>query len=115
MQYMQKICCFFIFARVFLHMCPSEKYEKYINALTGWVALCVFLSPFLSTDMLSQSYEAFEKEWKTYFSDSFQDKRDELEDESLQVAEELARRQCENFEKQKNENLPEKMTEEAKQ
>lgn len=64
MQYLEKICCFLIFARIFLHMCPSEKYEKYLSALTGWIALCIFLSPFLSGDMFRESYETWEKKWE---------------------------------------------------
>lgn len=65
MQYLEKVCCFFIFARVFLHMCPNEKYEKYLSALTSWIAFCIFLSPFLSGDMFRQSYELWEENWKT--------------------------------------------------
>lgn len=64
MQYLEKMCCFFIFARVFLHMCPNEKYEKYLSALTTWVAFCIFLSPFLSGDMFRQSFEMWEERWK---------------------------------------------------
>lgn len=65
MQYLEKVCCFFVFARVFLHMCPNDKYEKYLSALTSWIAFCIFLSPFLSGDMFRQSYEMWEENWKT--------------------------------------------------
>lgn len=65
MQYLEKVCCFFVFARIFLHMCPNEKYEKYVSALISWIAFCIFLSPFLSGDMFRQSYEMWEENWKT--------------------------------------------------
>lgn len=97
MEYLEKICCFFIFARVFLHMCPNETYEKYLSALTGWVAFCIFLSPFLSGAVFWESYEAWEREWNVRLESSA-GKAEEMEEISVQAAEEIVEEMGESYE-----------------
>ncbi len=86
MQYLEKICCFFVFARIFLHMCPNEKYEKYVSALTSWIAFCIFLSPLLSGDLFVQTYDDWEQNWKVQMEERIGVTEEELEEESKQAA-----------------------------
>ncbi len=86
MQYLEKICCFFVFARIFLHMSPSEKYEKYISALISWIAFCIFLSPVLSEEKFAQTYEKWEENWKVRTEEMIGFTAEELEEESEQSA-----------------------------
>lgn len=90
MEYLEKICCFFIFARVFLRMCPNETYEKYLSALTSWVAFCIFLSPFLSGDLLWENYQTWEGSWKTQLEQTVNKSAEELEERSGKAATEIA-------------------------
>lgn len=89
MQYLEKVCCFFVFARIFLHMCPNDKYEKYLSALTSGIAFCIFLSPFLSGDMFRQSYELWDENWKQQVESRIGVTADELAEQSKQVAEQM--------------------------
>lgn len=90
MPYLEKICCFFIFAKVFLHMCPNEKYEKYVSALTGWVAICLFLSPFLAGDMFEQSYELWQTQWQSRIERAWEGENEQITKESEAIAERLS-------------------------
>lgn len=90
MQYLEKLCCFFVFARVFLHMSPNEKYEKYVSALISWIAFCIFLSPFLSGDMFRQSYEMWEGNWKMQAQEKIGVTPDEIVRRSELAAEQIA-------------------------
>lgn len=93
MEYLEKICCFFILARVFLHMCPNEIYEKYLSALTSWVAFCIFLSPFLSGDLFWENYRTWEEKWETQLERTIGVSESELgrisEQAATQIAEEI--------------------------
>jgi len=86
MEYLQKICCFFVFARIFLHMCPNETYEKYIGALINWVAFCIFLSPFLSGDFFSETYQMWEENWKVQVQEHIGMTEEEMKSESERAA-----------------------------
>lgn len=86
MEYLQKICCYFVFARIFLHMCPNETYEKYISALISWIAFCIFLSPFLSGEMLAETYRMWEGNWRAAVTESIGVTAEELEEESMRAA-----------------------------
>lgn len=90
MQYLEKICCFFIFAKVILHMCPNEKYEKYMSALTGWVAICLFLSPLLSGDMWKQSYPFWQQQWQSRIEKAWDGDNAQMIRESEKIAENLS-------------------------
>lgn len=89
MQYLEKLCCFFVFARIFLHMCPNEKYEKYVSALISWIAFCIFLSPFLSGDMFIQSYEIWEGNWKLQAEKQIGATMEDIKRQSEQAAEQI--------------------------
>ncbi len=90
MHYIEKICCFFIFARIFLHMCPNEKYEKYISALTGWVAFFLFLSPFLSGEWSKQNYEMWNEQWQNRLEASKEEDAAMFQKQSEEVIQNLA-------------------------
>ena len=47
MDLLQKLCCFFILAKIVLQMCPSEKYEKYLQVLVTWMLYAMILLPLL--------------------------------------------------------------------
>ena len=85
MQYLEKICCFFVFARIFLHMCPNDKYEKYVSVLTGWIAFCVFMSPILSDDIFRESYETWNRTWEIQLEERIGVTPEELQKESERV------------------------------
>ena len=95
MGYMEKICCFFVFARVFLHMCPGEKYEKYIRVLTGWVALGIFLSPFLTGNWTGTDYSGLLRQWQSRVESVGIEKTEDMQIQSerimYQAAEEMAK------------------------
>lgn len=96
MAYLEKICCFFVFARIFLHMCPNATYEKYLSALTSWIAFFIFLTPFLSGDLFTQTYENWEKNWKVQAQMQIGVTAEELEEESereaTRILEEMSRK-----------------------
>ncbi len=98
MQYLEKVCCFFVFARIFLHMCPNEKYEKYLGVLTSWIALCIFLSPFLTGDMFWESYDAWEKRWEAQVENNMDMSVEGLEEESRKAATQIVEEMEEDYE-----------------
>ncbi len=101
MRYLGKICCFFIFARIFLHMCPNEKYEKYLNALTSWIAFLIFLSPFLSGDFLDESCAMWEREWNVW-TQSSSELTEKFNEESGEAAAEIVKEMEGRYELEEN-------------
>ena len=66
MDLLQKLCCFFILAKIVLQMCPSEKYEKYLQVLVTWMLYAMILLPLLGrgrADSL-QNWQQFRKEYE---------------------------------------------------
>ena len=75
MDLLQKLCCFFILAKIVLQMCPSEKYEKYLQVLVTWMLYAMILLPLLGkgrTDSL-QNWKQFQKEYEKSFEDRMTD------------------------------------------
>ena len=71
MDLLQKLCCFFILAKIVLQMCPSEKYEKYLQVLVTWMLYAMILLPLLGkgrTDSL-QNWQQFRKEYEKSFTE----------------------------------------------
>ena len=72
---LQKLCCFFILAKIVLQMCPSEKYEKYLQVLVTWMLYVMILLPLLGkgrTDSL-QNWQQFRKEYEKSFTERMTD------------------------------------------
>lgn len=72
---LQKLCCFFILAKIVLQMCPSEKYEKYLQVLVTWMLYAMILLPLLGkgrTDSL-QNWQQFRKEYEKNFTERMTD------------------------------------------
>lgn len=72
---LQKLCCFFILAKIVLQMCPSEKYEKYLQVLVTWMLYAMILLPLLGkgrTDSL-QNRQQFRKEYEKSFTERMTD------------------------------------------
>ena len=72
---LQKLCCFFILAKIVLQMCPSEKYEKYLQVLVTWMLYAMILLPLLEkerTDSL-QNWQQFRKEYEKSFTERMTD------------------------------------------
>ena len=75
MDLLQKLCCYFILAKIFLQMCPSEKYEKYLQVLVTWMLYAMILLPLLGkgrTDSL-QNWQQFRKEYEKSFTERMTD------------------------------------------
>ena len=75
MDLLQKLCCFFILAKLVLQMCPSEKYEKYLQVLVTWMLYAMILLPLLGkgrTDSL-QNWQQFRKEYEKSFTERMTD------------------------------------------
>lgn len=75
MDLLQKLCCFFVLAKIVLQMCPSEKYEKYLQVLVTWMLYTMILLPLLGkgkTDSL-QNWKQFQKEYEKSFEDRMTD------------------------------------------
>ena len=75
MDLLQKLCCFFILAKIVLQMCPSEKYEKYLQVLVTWMLYAMILLPLLEkgrTDSL-QNWQQFRKEYEKSFTERMTD------------------------------------------
>ena len=71
---LQKLCCFFILAKIVLQMCPSEKYEKYLQVLVTWMLYAMILLPLLGkgrTDSL-RNWQ-FRKEYEKSFTERMTD------------------------------------------
>lgn len=72
---LQKLCCFFILAKIALQMCPSEKYEKYLQVLVTWMLYAMILLPLLGkgrADSL-QNWQQFRKEYEKSFTERMTD------------------------------------------
>lgn len=72
---LQKLCCFFILAKIVLQMCPSEKYEKYLQVLVTWMLYAMILLPLLGkgrADSL-QNWQQFRKEYEKSFTERMTD------------------------------------------
>lgn len=110
MKYLEKICCFFIFARIFLHMCPDEKYEKYLSALIEWIAFCLFLLPFISGEVFSGNWQRWENKWQEQMNSSFEETVGEFEEKGEEAARELAEEAVEEVEKERNEEAVKRMS-----
>ena len=75
MDLLQKLCCFFILAKIVLQMCPSEKYEKYLQVLVTWMLYAMILLPLLGkgrADSL-QNWQQFRKEYEKGFTERMTD------------------------------------------
>ena len=75
MDLLQKLCCFFILAKIVLQMCTSEKYEKYLQVLVTWMLYAMILLPLLGkgrTDSL-QNWQQFRKEYEKSFTERMTD------------------------------------------
>ena len=75
MDLLQKLCCFFVLAKIILQMCPSEKYEKYLQVLVTWMLYAMILLPLLGkgrTDSL-QDWKQFQKEYEKSFAERMTD------------------------------------------
>lgn len=75
MDLLQKLCCFFILAKIVLQMCPSEKYEKYLQVLVTWMLYAMILLPLLGkgrADSL-QDWQQFRKEYEKSFTERMTD------------------------------------------
>lgn len=75
MDLLQKLCCFFVLAKIVLQMCPSEKYEKYLQVLVTWMLYAMILLPLLGrgkTDSL-QNWQQFQKEYEKSFAERMTD------------------------------------------
>ena len=72
---LQKLCCFFILAKIVLQMCPSEKYENYLQVLVTWMLYAMILLPLLGkgrADSL-QNWQQFRKEYEKSFTERMTD------------------------------------------
>lgn len=75
MDLLQKLCCFFALAKIVLQMCPSEKYEKYLQVLVTWMLYAMILLPLLGrgkTESL-QNWQQFQKEYEKSFEERITD------------------------------------------
>ena len=75
MDLLQKLCCFFVLAKIILQMCTSEKYEKYLQVLVTWMLYAMILLPLLGkgrTDSL-QNWKQFQKEYEKSFAERMTD------------------------------------------
>lgn len=75
MDLLQKLCCFFVLAKIVLQMCPSEKYEKYLQVLVTWMLYAMILLPLLGrgkTESL-QNWQQFQKEYEKSFEERMTD------------------------------------------
>ena len=75
MDLLQKLCCFFVLAKIVLQMCPSEKYEKYLQVLVIWMLYAMILLPLLGkgkTDSL-QNWQQFQKAYEKSFEERMTD------------------------------------------
>lgn len=90
MQYLEKLCSFFLFARIVLHMCPNEKYEKYLSVLAEWIALGLVLFPLLSGTLYQENVSVWEKQWKESMGISFERTLEDMNQKTEKIAEEAA-------------------------
>ena len=72
---LQKLCCFFILAKIVLQMCPSEKYEKYLQVLVTWMLYAMILLPLLGKGRADsrQNWQQFRKEYEKSFTERMTD------------------------------------------
>ena len=121
MDLLQKLCCFFILAKIVLQMCPSEKYEKYLQVLVTWMLYAMILLPLLGkgkTDSL-QNWQQFQKAYEKSFAERMTDidqmlsvpKEEDLqEDLTDSVLQKMQEAQSAEQEKQNAEQEPEQKT-----
>jgi hypothetical protein len=91
MQYVEKIGCFFIIAKIFLHFCPNEAYEKYVGALVQWIALALFLLPLLSETEFEQALTRWQSEFEESMNVPFAQTVEEFDGQREEMMEEWAK------------------------
>lgn len=47
MDYFKEICCFILIAETFVKLCANQKYEDYIQMITGFICIAMILTPIL--------------------------------------------------------------------
>lgn len=70
MSYIKRLCIFYLFAKIILHLCPKESYETYINALIEWTALVILITPLFTKNSIMNSYEMWEEKFDSFIGES---------------------------------------------
>lgn len=64
MGILQKICCFFLLTKLFLYLCPDEKYEAYLALLLEWTLFFMIITSIFGSNYLSDSLQRGQKVWE---------------------------------------------------
>ena len=86
-QFMKQIGIFVLLGKTLLHFCPSEKYEKYLKLIFGFMVVMQFVSPVLSLGSGS-TMEEYEKN-KVDFEVRLEESLQEVEDKWFLYKEEI--------------------------
>lgn len=82
MTILQKICCYFLLAKLFLYLCPDEKYEAYFSLLLEWTLLFVIVFSVIGSNQASDVLERGQILWNEMLM-AAEDGKQELTDEAL--------------------------------
>lgn len=64
MTILQKICCYFLLAKLFLYLCPDEKYESYLSLLLEWTLVLLIVGSVAGAGRMGVSLERGELIWQ---------------------------------------------------
>lgn len=107
-EFMIQIGTFMLLGKTLLHLCPSEKYEKYLKLLFGFMIVIQFIAPFLSFGN-GKVMDEYIKNQKI-FKDKFESSLAEVEEQWFLYNEEIEK-QIEREQKKAKEMVREQVTE----
>lgn len=89
-EFMKQISVFMLLGKTLLHFCPSDKYEKYIKLLFGFMVVLQFVSPVLSFCQKG-TFDEYEKN-KSKFEKKLALSLEEVEEKWFLYNEEIEKR-----------------------
>lgn len=91
MSILQKICCFFLFGKMLLYLCPDKKYEAYYSLLLQWTMFAIIFLPLLAGGLGEQKLQEAQEMWEAWQQETANLQQDNMSREAEEMLQEAAR------------------------
>lgn len=81
MSLLQKVCCFFLFGKMLLYLCPDEKYEAYYGLLLEWSMFALIFVPLLAGGSGGEKFDKARQIWEDIVQEAAQHGEEVMEQE----------------------------------
>lgn len=81
MSLLQKVCCFFLFGKMLLYLCPDEKYEAYYGLLLEWSMFALIIVPLLAGGSGGEKFDRARQIWEDIVQEAAQHGEEVMEQE----------------------------------